>query len=115
MLGNKKVCKVIGINCIFENKNESFAKFKECKALIETQTNRMIKRFITDNGLEFCYEEFEQFCKKNRIDRLKAVRRIPRVRCLLIVAIKLKLANGEMWILQRVRHVPNLKKNLISL
>ena len=28
--------------------------------------------------------------------------------------IKIKLPNGNDWILQEVRHVPNLRRNLIS-
>ena len=44
---------------ILKSKDKSFAKFKEWKALIETYTGRKIKRLITDNGLEFCSEEFD--------------------------------------------------------
>lgn len=63
---------------ILKNKSESFAKFKEWKALVETQTGRKIKRFRTDNGLEFCSEEFDKFCKENGIARHKTVRGTPQ-------------------------------------
>lgn len=61
-----------------KNKTELFAKFKEWKALVETQTSRKIKRFRTDNGLEFCSEEFDRFCKKNGIDMHKTIRGTPQ-------------------------------------
>ena len=49
-----------------KQKSEAFEKFKEWKVLVETQTNRKVRKLITDNGLEFCFEEFNQFCKKKK-------------------------------------------------
>ena len=52
-----------------KNKSEAFSKFKEWKILIENQTGRKVKRLRTDNGLEFCSNEFNDFCKKEGIAR----------------------------------------------
>lgn len=41
--------------------------FKYFKALVEKQQNRKIKMFRTDNGLEFCSNEFESFLKNEGI------------------------------------------------
>jgi hypothetical protein len=51
------------------NKSEVFDKFKEFKALVENQTKNKIKVFRTDNGGEFCKNEFEEFRKKCGIER----------------------------------------------
>ncbi|KAH9678917.1 hypothetical protein KPL71_025907 [Citrus sinensis] len=82
-----------------ENKNEVFEKFKQWKALVETQTGRKVKRLRTDNGLEFCNQLFNDFCAQNGVVRHKTVRHTPqqnglaermnrtlmdKVRCLLI-------------------------------
>jgi hypothetical protein len=40
-------------------KSEVFDKFKEFKALVENQTEKRIKVLRTDNGREFCENEFE--------------------------------------------------------
>ncbi|GKE81870.1 retrovirus-related pol polyprotein from transposon TNT 1-94 [Tanacetum coccineum] len=45
---------------ILRFKHEAFRKFKEWKQLVENQTERMVKKLRTDNGLEFCNWEFEQ-------------------------------------------------------
>ena len=47
-----------------QNKSEVFAKFKEFKALVENKSEKKIKVLRTDNGGEFCGNEFEDFCKK---------------------------------------------------
>jgi hypothetical protein len=49
------------------NKSEVFEK--EFKALVENQTEKKIKVLRTDNGGEFCGNEFEEFCKKCGIAR----------------------------------------------
>ena len=48
-----------------KHKNEAFAKFKEWKVLVENQTSCKIKNLRTDNGLQFCCKEFNDFCSKN--------------------------------------------------
>ncbi|GJZ42293.1 retrovirus-related pol polyprotein from transposon TNT 1-94 [Tanacetum coccineum] len=50
-------------------KNEAFSKFKECKLLVENQIGRKLKKLRTDNGLEFCNQEFNNLCKDRRIAR----------------------------------------------
>ncbi|KAJ0844964.1 putative RNA-directed DNA polymerase [Helianthus annuus] len=54
---------------ILKHKNEAFSRFKEWKVLVETQAERKIKKLRTDNGLEFCNNEFNNFCKKHGIAR----------------------------------------------
>ena len=51
------------------NKYEVFDKFKEFKALVENQVENKITVLRTDNGGEFCGNEFEEFCKKCGIER----------------------------------------------
>ena len=34
--------------------------------MVENQTMRKLKIFKTDNGLEFCFELFDGYCKKRR-------------------------------------------------
>ena len=84
---------------ILKSKTEVFEKFKQWKALVETQTCRKVKRLRTDNGLEFCNQLFNDFCAQNGVVRHKTVRHTPqqnglaermnrtlmdKVRCLLI-------------------------------
>lgn len=45
-------------------KNEDFGKFTEWKIMVENQVNKKVKCLRTDNGLEFCNLEFDEFCKK---------------------------------------------------
>ena len=50
-------------------KSEVFDRFKEFKALVENQTKKRIKVLRTNNGGEFCRNEFEYLCKKCGIER----------------------------------------------
>jgi len=52
-----------------KHKDEALFTFKEWKLLIENQTGKKIKRLRTNNGLEFCSNEFNDFCKKEGISR----------------------------------------------
>ena len=52
-----------------KHKNEAFSTFKEWKLLFENQTGKNIKRLKKNNGLEFCSNEFNDFCKKEGIFR----------------------------------------------
>jgi hypothetical protein len=52
-------------------KSEVFDRFKEFKALVENQIEKIIKVLRTDNGREFCGNEFEEFCKKCGIEMNK--------------------------------------------
>ncbi|KAH9733856.1 hypothetical protein KPL71_017172 [Citrus sinensis] len=90
LLGNNLACKVAGIGTISirmfdgierdlkQHKSEAFEKFKEWTALMETQTEKRLKRLRTDNGLEFCSSDFENFCKSKGIARHRTVRHTPQ-------------------------------------
>lgn len=52
----------------------NFLKTKEWKVLMENKTSKHIKVLKTDNGLEFCEEEFNFFCRQHGIDRQRTVR-----------------------------------------
>ncbi|KAJ4713215.1 Retrovirus-related Pol polyprotein from transposon TNT 1-94 [Melia azedarach] len=54
---------------IMKHKSEAFKNFRQWKALVENQTGKKIKRLRTDNGLEFCWSEFDEFCKNEGIAR----------------------------------------------
>jgi hypothetical protein len=59
-------------------KSEVFDRFKEFKSLVENQTEKQIKVLRTDNGGEFCGNEFEEFCKKYGIERKKTTPYTPQ-------------------------------------
>jgi hypothetical protein len=59
-------------------KSEVLDRFKEFKALVENQTEKRIKVLRTDNGGEFCGNEFEEFCKKCGIARQKTTPYTPQ-------------------------------------
>jgi transposase InsO family protein len=59
-------------------KYEVFDRFKEFKALVENQTEKRIKVLRTDNGGEFCGNEFEELCKKCGIERKKTTPYTPQ-------------------------------------
>lgn len=40
---------------------------------MENQTDKKIKMLSTDNGLEYCSKEFEEFCKSKGIARHRIV------------------------------------------
>lgn len=50
-------------------KSEAFRNFKEWKQMVETQSERKVKKLRTDNGLEFCNREFDSYCKQEGIVR----------------------------------------------
>ena len=52
-----------------KTQDEAFNKFLEWKSLVENQTGKKINRLRTDNGLEFCHREFDDYCAKNGIAR----------------------------------------------
>ena len=84
---------------LLKSKDQAFESFKSWKKLVENQTSKKIKTLRTDNGLEFCNNEFNKFCEKEGIQRHRTVRYTPqqngvaermnrtildKVRCLLI-------------------------------
>ena len=46
-----------------KDKSEAFSAFKEWKVMIENQTEKKVKKLRTDNGMEFCSNEFKSYCK----------------------------------------------------
>ncbi|GJR43097.1 kinase-like domain, phloem protein 2-like protein [Tanacetum coccineum] len=66
---------------MMKHKSEAFKKFKLWKILIENQTRRKIKHLCTDNDLEFCSREFNDFCRDEGV-----ARNYTRSRCLLLNA-----------------------------
>ena len=78
-----------------------FLVFKQWKTLVENQTGKKLKKLRTNNGLEFCSEEFEKYCRDAGIARHKTTTGTPqqnelaerfnrtlleRTRCMLISA-----------------------------
>jgi transposase InsO family protein len=66
------------LNFFIRKKFEVFDMFKEFKALVENQTEKQIKVLRTDNGGEFCGNEFEEFIKKCGIERQKTTPYTPQ-------------------------------------
>ena len=61
-----------------KSKDKVFDQFKNWKTLVETQANRKVRRLRTDNSLEFCNKDFDDFCTKHGIVRHKTVRQTPQ-------------------------------------
>lgn len=59
-------------------KDEAFQSFVICKKMVETQSERKIKRLRTDNGLEFCNKQFDGYCKEHGIVRHRACTYTPQ-------------------------------------
>ncbi|KAJ4703293.1 Retrovirus-related Pol polyprotein from transposon TNT 1-94 [Melia azedarach] len=85
------------------HKSEAFKNFRQWKALVENQTGKKIKRLRTDNGLEFCWSEFDEFCKNEGIARHHTVRDTPqqngvaeRMNQTLLERARCMLSNAEL-------------------
>ena len=52
---------------VLKHKSEVLQKFKEWKALVETSSGHKLKLLRTDNGGEYCYKEFEKYCKREGV------------------------------------------------
>ena len=63
---------------ILKTKDEVDDCFENWKTLIENQTRKKIKRFKTDNGLEFCSDFFTNYCRKAGIARHKTIVKTPQ-------------------------------------
>ncbi|KAJ4721450.1 Retrovirus-related Pol polyprotein from transposon TNT 1-94 [Melia azedarach] len=88
---------------IMKHKSEAFKNFRQWKALVENQTGKKIKRLRTDNGLEFCWFEFDEFCKNEGIARHHTVRDTPqqngvaeRINQTLLERARCMLSNAEL-------------------
>ena len=66
--------------CVFflKQKSDVFSTFKDWKTMVEKQTGRQVKCLRTDNGLEFCFDEFNTLSKKERIVRHCTVHHTPQ-------------------------------------
>ena len=63
---------------LLKNKSDSFNTFVNWKTLIENQTGKKIKMLRTDNGLEFCSDEFNRYCQDVGIRRHNTVIKTPQ-------------------------------------
>lgn len=61
-----------------KTKDEAFDKFSEWKKMVELQSERKVKKLRTDNGLEFCNNRFDGFCKQEGIVRHKTCAYTPQ-------------------------------------
>ena len=52
-----------------KTKDEAFGKFVEWLSLVENQSEKRLKTLRTDNGLEFCNRQFNEFCEAKGIQR----------------------------------------------
>ena len=87
-----------------KHKNEALSKFKIFKALVENQSGQKIKRLRTDNGLEFCNTEFDEFCQKNGIARHRTLPGTPqqngvveRLNRTILERTRCMLSNAGLW------------------
>ncbi|KAJ4701403.1 Retrovirus-related Pol polyprotein from transposon TNT 1-94 [Melia azedarach] len=88
---------------IMKHKSEAFKNFRQWKALVENQTGKKIKRLRTDNGLEFYWSEFVEFCKNGGIVRHHTIRDTPqqngvaeRMNQTLLERARCMLSNAEL-------------------
>lgn len=54
---------------ILKSKDETFARFRQWKAMVETQTERKVKYLRSGNGTEFRSREFDDYCLDAGITR----------------------------------------------
>ena len=52
-----------------KHKLETLSSFKEWNVMVEKQTEKKVKKLHTDNGMEFCSEEFNSYCKSKGMVR----------------------------------------------
>jgi hypothetical protein len=61
-----------------KDKSEAFSTFKEWKVMIKNQTKKKVKKLRTDNGMEFCSNEFKAYCKSQGIVRHYTIPYMPQ-------------------------------------
>nr|XP_048330713.1 uncharacterized protein LOC125422662 [Ziziphus jujuba var. spinosa] len=111
---------------LLKSKDEAFSKFQEWKLLVEKQVNRSVKALRTDNGLEFCNKEFNNFCKTQGILRHRTIKHTPqqndvaermnrtlldKVRCMPVSSGLPKLFLGEA--VMTAMHLVNLSPSTV--
>jgi transposase InsO family protein len=52
-----------------QNKDQTFSKFYEFKALVEKESGKQVKALRSDNGGEYISNEFKDFYNKEGIQR----------------------------------------------
>ena len=62
-----KLQNMCGNSYFFKSKDEVFSKFLEWKSMVEKSIGIQVKRFRTDNGREFIFNEYERYLKKEGI------------------------------------------------
>ena len=58
---------------MLKRKADVFDIYKQFRTLVEKSTGRFIKCLRTDNGTEFTSKEFDNYCKKDGIERHKTI------------------------------------------
>ena len=86
-----------------KQKGDVFSTFKDWKTMIEKKTRRQVKCLRTDNGLQFCSDEFNTLYKKKGIVRHHTVRHTPqhngvaeRMNKTLIEKVRFILSNAQL-------------------
>ncbi|KAJ9537531.1 hypothetical protein OSB04_030264 [Centaurea solstitialis] len=59
-------------------KSDVFEVFRDWRTMIEKQSGKEVKYLRTDNGLEFCSEEFNAYFQKNGITRHRTIAHTPQ-------------------------------------
>ncbi|CAN1182465.1 Retrovirus-related Pol polyprotein from transposon TNT 1-94 [Linum perenne] len=62
----------------FKHKSDAFSAFKEWKTMVERQTEKKVKKLRTDNGMEFCSDKFQSYCKSEGMVRHYTVPHTPQ-------------------------------------
>jgi len=63
---------------LLKHKSDAFETFKDWKTMVENQTGKQIKKLRTYNGLEYCADVFNEFCRKTGIQRHHTVVHTPQ-------------------------------------
>lgn len=63
---------------LLKHKSEALSRFFEWYTLLENQVGRKLKGLSTDNGMEFCSGEFNEFCSNLGILRHKTIKLTPQ-------------------------------------
>ncbi|KAJ9560945.1 LOW QUALITY PROTEIN: hypothetical protein OSB04_006105 [Centaurea solstitialis] len=86
-----------------KRKSDVFGTFRDWRTMIEKQSGKEVKYLRTDNGLEFCSEEFNAYCRKNGITRHRTVAHTPqqngvaeRMNRTILEKVRCMLSNSKM-------------------
>ena len=60
-----------------KSKSEVFGIFQKFHVVVERETNKLLKCLRTDNGVEYCSNEFKEYCNRFGIKHEKVVPRTP--------------------------------------